>query len=393
MLIVRLKKGLENKLLNGYPWVFKDEIEEIEGETYLGSEVNVFSSDFKFVGKGLYNPFSRRTIMFLTTKDEAIGDEFILSRLVNALSWRKRLFEEPYYRLFHGEGDGLPGFIADRYGDTVVVQFRNAIVELFKDRIVNHLIDIVSPATIYERSDFEMRVGEQIQRNVGLLYGNIPNGPLTIRENGISYLVDIVQSQKTGFFYDQRESRFFARRIVEELGLKKGLDLFTYTGGFALNMAIAGAQVIAVDKSGIDLEFGSKNATLNGLVNKVSFLQSDVFEYLKALEKREQFDIVVIDPPSLIKGKYEISKGIKFLKELVEGALDTIRSGGVIGLCSCAYNLTLSHLIEALRKASAGKGVYYRFLGVTYQSRDHPWVLQIPETLYLKCLWAVVEKR
>ncbi|HHF08706.1 MAG: class I SAM-dependent rRNA methyltransferase [Thermotogae bacterium] len=393
MLIARLKRSQERKLLNGYPWVFRDEVEELQGNAFLGSEVNVFSSEYRFIGKGLYNPFSHRSIMFLTTKEEPINGEFILSRLIKAVNWRQKTFTEPYYRLFHSEADGLPGFIADRYGDIIVVQFRNAIMELFKNEIIKHLIDIVSPITVYERSDFQMQVGEKIQRNVGLLYGAEPPASLTIKENGISYLVDVVKSQKTGFFYDQRDSRLFARRIVSEFALRRGLDLFTYTGGFALNMALSGAQVTAVDKSSFDLELGKQNAALNNLSKKIEFLQSDAFDYLETLEKREQFDIVIIDPPSLIKGKHEIPKGIKLLKRLVNNSLKAIRNEGVIGLCSCAYNLTLDHLVEALRKASTDKGIFYRFLGVTYQSRDHPWLFQIPETLYLKCLWAVVEKR
>jgi len=175
--------------------------------------------------------------MFLTTKEEPINGEFILSRLIKAVNWRQKTFTEPYYRLFHSEADGLPGFIADRYGDIIVVQFRNAIMELFKNEIIKHLIDIVSPIT---------------------LYGAEPPASLTIKENGISYLVDVVKSQKTGFFYDQRDSRLFARRIVSEFALRRGLDLFTYTGGFALNMALSGAQVTAVDKSSFDLELGNQ---------------------------------------------------------------------------------------------------------------------------------------
>ncbi|OAA30963.1 methyltransferase [Kosmotoga arenicorallina S304] len=393
MLVARLKKHKEKKLLNGYPWVFEDEVEELQGKAFLGSEVNVFSSEYRFIGKGLYNPFSRRSIMFLTTKEEPIDEEFFLSRLTGALAWREKIFNEPYYRLFHSEGDGLPGFIADRYGDIIVVQFRNAIMELFKSKIVSNLVDIVSPVTVFERSDFQMLAGEKTQRNVGLLYGAEPPDSVIIKENEVSYVVDVVRSQKTGFFFDQRDSRLFARRIVSEFDLKRGLDLFTYTGGFALNMALGGAQVIAVDKSDFDLELGKKNAALNKFSKKIEFIRSDAFEYLETLEKREQFDIVIIDPPSLIKGKHEIPKGIKLLTTLVERSLEVIRSEGVIGLCSCAYNLTLDHLVEALRKASVDKGIYYRFLGITYQSRDHPWLLQIPETLYLKCLWAVVEKR
>ncbi|OAA22154.1 class I SAM-dependent rRNA methyltransferase [Kosmotoga sp. DU53] len=393
MVIAVLKKGKEKKLLNGYPWVFEDEISEVQGELILGSPVNVFSNDWAFVGKGLYNPFSNRKIMFLTTEDVELDENFFRERLYKALEWRTRFFDKPYYRLFHGEADGIPGFIADRYGEVIVVQFRNSIVELLKKQLVNSIVELLLPAAVYERSDFEMGTGEVLQKKTGLLYGEIKTPIVEVEENGLKYIVNFTNGQKTGFFFDQRDSRKMARKIVKRFAFKRALDLFSFTGGFGINMAKAGAEVVCVDKSGEDLEVAELNAALNDVKERMSFVQMDVFKYLKSLEKKEQFDIVVLDPPSLIKRRKELRRGIELLKELVSLSVPVVKSHGVICLCSCAYNLGLEHLIEALRKVSLELDVQYKNIGITYQSLDHPWVLQIPESLYLKCVWTVVEKR
>ncbi len=300
MVIAVLKKGKEKKLLNGYPWVFEDEISEVQGELILGSPVNVFSNDWAFVGKGLYNPFSNRKIMFLTTEDVEFRRKFFRERLYKALEWRTRFFDKPYYRLFHGEADGIPGFIADRYGEVIVVQFRNSIVELLKKQLVNSIVELLLPAAVYERSDFEMGTGEVLQKKTGLLYGEIKTPIVEVEENGLKYIVNFTSGQKPGFLGPKRFEKN-GTEIVKRFAFKRALDLFSFTGGFGINMAKAGAEVVCVDKSGEDLEVAELNAALNDVKERMSFVQMDVFKYLKSLEKKEQFDIVVLDPPSLIK--------------------------------------------------------------------------------------------
>ena len=391
MLIARIKKGKEGKVLNSYPWIFKDEIMSLEGSTDKVCEVNVFTAGYKFLGKGFFNPFSSRAIMVLTNRDEELGEGFFRRLLSNALRKRERLFSRPFYRLVHGEGDRLPGLVIDRYGEIIAIQFRNLVIQQKREMILRLLRDIVKPNGIYERSDFEMGVDEKIERHTGLIFGEVPDS-VEIEENGLKYLVDVKNSQKTGFFYDQRDSRTFCRTITKELSLKKGLDLFSFTGGFGLNMASSGADAICVDKSGDDLEQGRMNSVVNKLDNKLQFVQSDVLDFLAGFEKKDYFDIVVVDPPSFVKHRKELPHGISLFKRLVEGTLPLVKDGGVLGLCTCAYNIGIDHLVESVRRSTERTGITFSHLTITLQSPDHPWLVEVPESLYLKCLWGLVEK-
>jgi 23S rRNA (cytosine1962-C5)-methyltransferase len=391
MVIVQLRSGKEGKILNGYPWVFRDELKSIQGDTGESGEANVFSSDYGFLGRGYYNPYSNRAVMVLTNGDEKLGKELFKKRIIRALEKRERLYLEPFYRLVHGEGDRLPGLVVDRYGDVLVVQFRNRVVQEFKDVFVDVFKEVLSPTGIFERSDFEMGVDDQIERNTGILYGSIPE-EMEVLENGLRFRADVRRGQKTGFFFDQRESRSFCRSITAKLSLKRGLDLFSFSGAFALNMAISGAEVICVDKSAEDLELARTNFEMNGLDNRVQLVQNDVFDYLGGFEMKDQFDIVVLDPPSLVKHRREIPNGISFFKRLVTGSLPIIRDGGVLGICTCAYNISIDHLVEVVRRSTERSGITLSHLAVTLQSADHPWLMQVPESLYLKCLWCFVEK-
>lgn len=390
-LIGQLKKGKEKKVLNGYPWVFRDELKSLEGETSTVSELNLFSYNFDFLGRGYYNPHSNRAVMVLTNRDTELDESFFQERLKRALAKRQNLYDGTFYRLVHGEGDRLPGLVVDRYDKTLVVQFRNRIMQELKPTIIQSLVKTLAPVSIYERSDFEAGVEDRIERNTGPLYGEVPE-KLEIVENGLRFGVDIKKSQKTGFFFDQRDSRAFCRKITANLSLERGLDLFSFTGGFGLNMASAGAKVVCVDKSIEDLELARINFKLNGLDKSAQLVQNDVFDYLGGFEIKDLFDIVVLDPPSFVKHKRELSHGIGLFKKLVEGSFPLIRDGGVLGICTCAYNIGLEHLVEAVRRASENTGITFSHLAITLQSPDHPWLVQVPESLYLKCLWGIVEK-
>ncbi|MGV8103526.1 MAG: class I SAM-dependent rRNA methyltransferase [Mesotoga sp.] len=390
MIVARLKKGKERMILNGYPWVFRDELLSIDGPQRLG-EVNVFSYDYGFLGRGFYNPESNRAVMVLTNRDEDIGKVLFKRRIMRALRKREALYELPYYRLIHGEGDKLPGLVVDRYGEILVVQFRNRIVQSLKETIIETLVEETSPAGIYERSDFEMGVEDKIDRNTGLLYGEVPKR-IEVIENGLKFLVDIEKSQKTGFFFDQRESRAFCSSLVKKLSLKKGLDLFSFTGAFGINMAAAGAEVICVDKSVEDLKLAKLNSELNGLDKCVQFAQSDAIDFIGRFEKDDAFDIVVLDPPSLVKHRKELSTGVGLFRDMIKGLLPLVRDRGVLGICTCAYNIGLEHLVEAVRRSTENSGITFSHLAVTLQSPDHPWLMQVPESLYLKCLWGTIEK-
>ncbi|HDP78900.1 MAG TPA: class I SAM-dependent rRNA methyltransferase [Mesotoga infera] len=391
MLIARIRKGKEGKIRNSYPWIFRDEILSLEGSADAVCEVNIFSANYEFLGKGFFSPSSTRAIMVLTNQDQELGEIFFGRLLQKALLKRERLFKRPYYRLVHGEGDRLPGLVVDRYGEILAVQFRNSIMQKRREMIVDLLRNLLNPKGIYERSDFEMGVEDKIERHTGLLFGEVPDS-VEIEEDGIKYLVDVKNSQKTGFFFDQLDSRAFCRKITAELSLEKGLDLFSFTGGFGLNMAYSGAEAICVDKSADDLDRGRVNAVVNRLDKRLQLVQSDVLDFLAGFEMKNYFDIVILDPPSFVKHKRELPHGISLFRRLVESTLPLVKDGGVLGICTCAYNIAVEHLVESIRRSTESTGTTFSHLAITLQSPDHPWLVEVPESLYLKCLWGLVAK-
>ncbi len=379
MRVVYLKKGVERKVKNFYPWIFKDEIEEVIGEE--GHISNVFSKSGDFLGKGFFSE-SRIAVRMLTSKDEEIDEKFFFSRIKIARS-RRPFSDDQSFRLIHAEGDFLPGIVVDKYGSGFALQFRTKGAELLKEEFVNALLQFSNASFIYERSDFGTSSEEGLERNRGLLRGRVPD-VMFVEENSLKFLVDIPNGQKTGFFFDQRRNR----RLVRNLPGEKALDLYTYTGGFALNLAYSGFEVLGVDKSEGDIEIAKENAKINGL--KAEFVVSDAFEFLEGTS--EKFDVVVADPPSLIKRKGERKKAISILSNLTRLVKGVLKVGGFFVLCSCAYNIDTSILIESIRRGIEGEGLVWRILNVTYQDTDHPYIAQIPETLYLKCIWARLEK-
>mgnify|MGYP000938532112 CR=1 FL=1 len=385
MLLVFLKSNREIKIKNGYPNVFRDEIKNVEGKEEDGAICNVFSQDYQFLGKGFYSK-SNVAVRMLTTKDEEIDTAFFITRVKTALRKREAYFTDSY-RLLHAEADQLPGVIADKYGDYLAIQIRNIGMERYKELLITALVEVIKPRGIFERSDFESSQADILTRHVGLLYGELPPDQLIIEEHGIKYKVDIKKGQKTGFFFDQRDSRLWVRKLTPPNAL--ALDAFAYTGGFALNMAKAGAaKVIALDKDQDSVNLGLENAALNKLSN-VEFINTYYEDYLKDY-KGPPFDIIVLDPPALIKKKEDKKKGLTIFQNIVSLARPHLKKEGILGLCSCAFAADLDLLINALRRAYFESEQSLQVLGVTYQSLDHPWNLFIPESLYLKCLWVKV---
>ncbi|MDD2430546.1 MAG: class I SAM-dependent rRNA methyltransferase [Firmicutes bacterium] len=384
MLIVLLKSNREAKVLNGYPNIYRDEVKKVEGLEEDGAICNVFSDGFRFLGKGLYSK-SNVSVRMLTLKDEEIDGKFFRKRVEEAALKRKGFGDS--YRLIHGEADLLPGVICDKYQDYLVLQIRSVGMERYKTMLISAIVDVVMPKGIYERSDFLSSASDILTRNVGLLYGENPPDEMSITEHGILYKVDIKKGQKTGFFFDQRDSRFFVSQITPQNGL--ALDAFAFTGGFALNMAKSGAsRVIALDKDEDAVTLGIKNAAINGLAN-VEFITTRYENYMKSYQG-EPFDIIVLDPPSVIKKKEERKKGLEIFQNIVSLAIPHLKDGGILGLCSCAYQLDLNLLIDAIRKAYNETFKVLQVIGVTSQSKDHPWILSYPESLYLKCIWVKV---
>lgn len=378
MVIIKLNvRGME-KILRHHLWIFSDEIKEIISDEVSGI-ANLFYEN-TFLGKGLYNGRSKNAVKVLTFEDEEINVDFFEKRFKMALLRRNNLSQ--FRREVNSEGDLIPGFIADRFGKIIVIQIRSLALEKLKNLILDALIRVYSPESIYERSDFESVPEDGLSRNKGLLYGKNPSVQI-IEENDLKFIVDVVTGQKTGFFYDQRDSRKFAGQIASG---KKALDLFTYTGGFAMNMAKCGMDVDAVDVSEEDIEVARHNAKLNDLT--IKFNVKDAFN----LEGLGLYDMIIADPPSLIKKKEDKPKAFELLSQLMDQITDHIDDNGRICLCSCAYNIDSDMMKKIVFNSSTKKHFIVRPLTWTNLPVDHPHLLSMPETDYLKCFWFEILK-
>lgn len=388
-----IKKEKEQKILNFYPNVFKDEIREIIGEIKDGDIVDVCSTDMRFLARGYVTTGTSALVRILTTKDEKIDKNFIFERIKTAYEKRKYLLEETNsIRVFFSEADYIPGLIIDKFDKYVSVQFRNLGVEAFKDEIINAIKKYLKPKGIYERSDVENRIHEGTEMKTGILYGEIPER-ITMLDNDVKYGIDIIEGQKTGFFLDQRDSRKFIAKYINEN--TRFLDVFSSSGGFSMSALKNGAkEVIAIDKDAHALELCHENYKLNEFEKNFSTIEGDAFLMLNTLAGRnEKFDIITLDPPSLIKKKTDIFKGRDFFLDLCDKSFKILKNNGILGVITCAYHISLQDLIEVTRMAASKNGKILKVIGINYQPDDHPWILHIPETLYLKALWVKIDER
>lgn len=387
---VILLKGKEKKIENFYPNVFKDEVKSTLGEIKTGEVVDVLRDDMKFVGRGYVTEGTSALVRVLTTKDEKIDKNFIYDKIKTAYDKRKHLAEETNCaRVFFSEADGIPGLVIDKFEKYISIQFRNSGVEAFRQDIINAVKKYMKPKGIYERSDVENRVHEGVEEKTGIIYGEIPD-EIIMEDNGLKYIIDIVNGQKTGFFLDQRDSRKFIRPYLNER--TKFLDVFSSSGGFSMAALKENCEkVTAIDKEPYALELCKRNYELNGHTNKFETLEGDAFMLLKTLVGRgEKYDVITLDPPSLIKKKIDIKRGRDFFFELCDSSFKLLDKGGILGVITCAYHISLQDLIEVTRMAASNNGKMVQVIGINYQPEDHPWILHIPETLYLKALWVRV---
>lgn len=387
---VILLKGKEKKIENFYPNVFKDEIKTTTGEIKNGEVVDVLRDDMKFVGRGYVTEGTSAFVRVLTTEDRPINKEFIYEKIKTAYDKRKHLAEETNcMRVFFSEADGIPGLVIDKFDKYISIQFRNSGVESFRQEIINAVKKYMKPKGMYERSDVENRVHEGVEEKTGIIYGEIPS-EIIMEDNGLKYTIDIANGQKTGFFLDQRDSRKFIRLYLNEK--TKFLDVFSSSGGFSMAALKENCEkVTAIDKEPYALELCRKNYELNGYTNKFETLEGDAFLLLKTLVGRgEKYDVITLDPPSLIKRKTDIRKGRDFFFDLCDSSFKLLEKGGILGVITCAYHMSLQDLIEVTRMAASNNGKMVQVIGINYQPEDHPWILHIPETLYLKALWVKV---
>lgn len=388
---VILLNGKEKKIVNFYPNVFKDDIKTIMGTVKNGDIVEVCDEEMTFVGKGYVTEGTSAFVRILTTKDEAIDKKFIQEKIKRAYDKRKHLLEGETncVRAFYSEADGIPGLIIDKFEKYVSVQFRNSGIDSLRQEIINAIKKIMKPKGIYERSDVENRTIEGVEQKTGIIYGEIPER-IVMEDNGLKYYIDIIEGQKTGFFLDQRDSRKFIRPYLKTN--TKFLDVFSSSGGFSVAALKEGCQkVVAIDKDQHALELCRENYELNGFTNQFETLEGDAFMLLKVLAGRgEKYNVITLDPPSLIKRKADINRGRDFFYDLCDESFKLLENGGILGVITCAYHISLQDLIEVTRMAASKNGKLLQVIGINYQPEDHPWILHVPESLYLKALWVRV---
>ena len=386
--IVALKKGEGRTLRAGGLWVYDNEMESITGTVENGELVLVKDCNGYPMGIGFINRNSKITIRLLTrNKDAVIDKEFFRKRVKDAWEYRKKTVDTSSCRVIFGEADYVPGMVIDKFEDVLVVQslalgidrYKMLILDLLKEEMAK---DGISIRGIYERSDAKVREQEGMKREKGFLSEPF-NTKVQIVENGVKYMVDVEDGQKTGFFLDQKYNRLAIQKLCKDARV---LDCFTHTGSFALNAGIAGAkEVIGVDASDLGCRQAEENARLNGLEDRVSFVCADVFELLPELEEKgEQFDVVILDPPAFTKSRNSVKNAMKGYREINMRGLKLVKPGGYFATCSCSHFMTPELFTEVIGQAA--RSVHRRLKQVEYrtQAPDHPILWSSEESYYLK---------
>lgn len=386
--IVTLKKGEGRTVKSGGMWIYDNEIASIAGNFEDGDIVLVHDFDGYPLGKGFINRHSKICIRLLTRNPaQEIDREFIRMRVQNAWDYRKKTVDTGSCRLVFGEADFLPGIVIDKFSDVLVVESLALGIDRLKETIVETLKEVlakdgVSIRGVYERSDAKVREQEGMERRKGFL-GEPFDTDVLIEENGVKYMVDVVNGQKTGFFLDQKYNRRAIRRLCPGA---KVLDCFTHTGSFALNAGQAGAaSVLGVDASQTGVEQAELNARLNGLEDRVKFVCRDVFELLPELEaKGETFDLVILDPPAFTKSRSSVKNAVKGYREINLRGMKLVKDGGFLATCSCSHFMTYELFTQTIHQAA--RNVHKRLRQVEFgtQAPDHPILWAADESYYLK---------
>lgn len=380
---VVLHRGKERRLLAGHPWVYQGEIQRIEGDPAPGEPAEVRDARGRFVGRGYINRRSQIAVRLLTWQDEPMDEPFLRRRMQAAIDFRRRnVTDAEAYRVIFGEADGLPGLIVDRYGDILVVQFLTAGIEALGKALVGLLLDMLQPRGVYARNDAPARELEGLARTSGFLYGQFDT-LVQVSEGGVRFWVDIAQGQKTGLFLDQRENRLRVGPFAEG---REVLDAFCYTGGFGLHAAAAGARaVLSLEVSRDAAALAARNAALNGLGEIVRVVEGNAFDGLRSMDREgRRFDLVVLDPPAFTKGKEALEGAMRGYKEINLRAMKLLREAGILITCSCSYHLSPELFREMLVEAAADAHRCFRVIEFRTQAQDHPILLHVRETHYLK---------
>ena len=389
-----LKKNEDKRLRQGHLWVFSNEVDTKRtplSQFNAGDLVKVCASDGKALGTAYINPNTLICARMLSRKPSLkLGSNVFTARIAKALALRERFYNKPYYRLIFAESDGLPGLVIDRFGDVLSVQITTAGIERQKEPLIEVLVELLQPSAILLKNDNPQRQLEGLSTATELAYGTLPE-QLIIEENNALYKIDILNGQKTGWFYDHRSSRAQLARLAKD---KTVLDLFSYSGAWGIPAAMNGAaQVMCVDASASAIALGEHNANNNQVGDKMQFVQSDVFEYLKqARQEKQHFDIVVLDPPALIKRKKDFKSGYEAYRRLNHLALQVLAKDGILVSASCSYHLSKANLHEILRSSARHIDRNLTIVATGGQAPDHPIHPAISETEYLKTYFCAVSE-
>jgi len=381
-----LRGSGQRRLLRGHPWIYRSDIQEVQGSAEPGEVVDIAAPNRQFLGRGTYNPRSQIVLRVLTTEAEAIDAAFLRRRIATAVARRQGLAgPEAAYRVVSSEGDLLPGLIVDRYGPVAVAQFLTAGMDRLREATLGAVESLLTPRGIYLRNDASVRALEGLPLERGWARGDGPE-QVEIREGPCRFRVDVAGGQKTGFFLDQRENRLAAREVAAG---RTVLDCFCYTGGFAVHLAEAGATLVeGVDISPEAVAAAEANARLNGLEGRCRFRTANAFDELRALDKtRRRYDCLVLDPPAFTKGKEAVGAALRGYKEINLRAMRLLRPGGILITCSCSYHIDEATFLAMLEEAAADAHCRMRVLAVRTQAADHPILLGVRETRYLKCVF------
>ncbi len=383
-----LKKNEERRLRNGHLWVYSNEVDSARSPLSgfePGQQVCLVANDGKPVGNGYVNPHSLIAARLVSRSVKQVLDRSLLVHRLNiALSLRERLFDKPFYRLVYGESDNLPGLVVDRFGDILVAQVNTAGMEAVLDEIVEALDKVLKPKAILWRNDSGAREQEGLESYVRPAVGEVPE-TVIIEENGTRFEVPLLSGQKTGWFYDHRMNRARVQQIAKGMRV---LDVFSYIGGWGIEAAVAGAkEVVCIDSSNKALDQLERNAALNDAGKKVSTIEGDAFEALKVLRaEREQFDMVIVDPPAFIKRKKDAKKGVEGYQRINTAAMQLLGKDGILVSASCSFHLQADALRDLLLRGSRHLDRTLQIIEQGHQGPDHPIHPAIPETEYIKCL-------
>ena len=396
--IVTLKKGEGRMLKSGGLWIFDNEIASILGSFEDGDIVAVHDFDGYGLGKGFINRNSKIRVRMMTrNRHQEIDEAFLKMRVQEAWDYRKKVSDTGSCRVIFGEADFLPGLVVDKYSDVLVEQSLALGIDRLKDQIVELLkevlaVDGIKIRGVYERSDAKVRRQEGMELYKGFI-GEPFDTNVEIEENGVRYMVDVKDGQKTGFFLDQKYNRKAIQHLCKDA---KVLDCFTHTGSFALNAGYGGAkEVTGVDASELAVEQAILNSKLNGMEDRVKFICRDVFELLPELEEKgEKFDVVILDPPAFTKSRNSVKNAVKGYREINLRAMKLVRDGGFLATCSCSHFMTYELFTQTIHQAA--RNVHKRLRQVEYrtQAPDHPILWAAEESYYLKFyIFQVVDEK